>query len=335
MKAITNHRYGPPHEVMTLEDVAEPVAGPGDVVVRAMASSVNPADWHIVRGEPRVARLQMGLRRPKEAVLGCDVAGVVEAVGPDVTGFAMGDEVFGSPFMRGFGAFAELVAVPADCLVAKPAGVSFEQAASVPLAGLTALKALRDNGQVGAGAGAGQRVLLIGASGGVGTFAVQIAKALGAEVTGVCSGRNVDLVRSLGADHVIDYTRDDLTAGAGDERYDVVLAISGDRSPGELRRLLTPEGRLVLISGDSNGKLVGAMGRLVKAGLLSPFVSQALVICQVKVVADDLRELSRLIEAGQVRPVIEDTRPLVEVPEALRYLESSRARGKVVITHTA
>src|SRR5919108_3723350 len=221
VKAIVCEEYGPPDRVLRLTDVDDPVAGDGQVLVRVRATSVNPADWHFVRGEPYLARLSMGLRKPKYPIMGCDLAGTVEAVGPGVTALKPGDEVYGSPFMEGFGGFAELAAVPEDVLVPKPPGPTFEQAAAVPMAGLTALQGVRDQGRVEAG----QRVLIIGAAGGVGTFAVQIAKALGAEVTGVCSTGKVDLVRSLGADRVVDYTTDDLDAETA-EPYDVVFQVS-------------------------------------------------------------------------------------------------------------
>ncbi|HKY64903.1 MAG TPA: NAD(P)-dependent alcohol dehydrogenase [Acidimicrobiales bacterium] len=325
MQAIVSRTYGPPDQVLQVEDVDTPVAGDHDVVVRTRATSVNPADWHLVRGEPRIARPQLGLRAPKHHVLGCDVSGEVHAVGAAVTTFRPGDEVFGSPFMRGFGAFAEYVRVPVDCLSAKPAGLGHEQAAAVPLAALTALQGLRDHGRLTAG----QRVLIIGASGGVGTFAVQIARSLGAEVTGVCSARNVDLVRSLGADHVVDYTSEDVTRSAA--RYDLVLQVAGAHAASALRRVLTPRGVLVMISGDAEGRWVGPVGRMVAARLTSPFVGQTLTGFTVTVNADDLEAVGRQIEAGGVTPVIDRTYAFGEVAEALLHLETGRARGKVVI----
>jgi NADPH:quinone reductase-like Zn-dependent oxidoreductase len=326
MQAIVARRYGPPDEVLELDDIDMPVVGDDDVLVRTRAASVNPADWHLIRGEPRIARLQFGLRRPKVAVLGCDVAGEIEAVGRNVTTLRPGDDVFASSFMHGFGAFAEYVRVPAHLVAAKPAGLPFEQAAAVPLAALTALQGLRDHGQVETG----RRVLIVGASGGVGTFAVQIARSLGAEVTGVCSTRNVELVSSLGAERVIDYTREDVTAGGA--RYDVVLQVAGTTSPGEWRRVLTPEGRLVQISGDSPGRWIGAMGRMISGRALSPFVSQSVSIVNVASDREDLEHLAKLVETGSVTPVIDRAHPLREVPEALTYLEAGHARGKVVIT---
>jgi NADPH:quinone reductase-like Zn-dependent oxidoreductase len=251
----------------------------------------------------------------------------VEAVGKNVTTLQPGDDVFGSPFMHGFGAFAESVSVSEDFLAPKPANLSFEQAAAVPLAASTALQGLRDHG----GIEPGHKVLIIGASGGVGTFAVQIAKkSFGAEVTGVCSTRNVELVRSLGADHVIDYTQEDFTRSG--QNYDLIFQLAGNRSPSECRRALTPEGTLVQISGDSDGHWIGPVDRIIKALLLSPFVSQKMASFTVTPNKEDLRFLKQLIEAGKLTPVIDRTYPLSETPEAIRYLENGRARGKVVIT---
>jgi NADPH:quinone reductase-like Zn-dependent oxidoreductase len=322
MKAVVYDGYGAPSEVMALEDVEVPTAGDGHVLVRVEATSVNPADWHLVRGEPRIARLQIGVRRPKERVLGGDV----EAVGGGVTGRAVGDEVVGCPFDNGYGGFAEYASVPADLVVPKPAGVSFAEAATVPLAGLTALQGLRDHGRVAAG----QHVMIIGASGGVGTLAVQIAKSLGAEVTGVCSTRNLDLVRSLGADHVVDYTAEPVTDRP--ERYDVVLQVSGQASPRACCRVLTKEGTLVQISGDSEGRWVGPVWRLIAGKLVSPFVPQRIATFTAKPVRADLEHLFALVEAGQLRPVIDRTYPLAEVPQALEYLELGHTPGKVAIT---
>ena len=326
MKAIVCDRYGAPNEVLSLADMERPVIGDDDVLVRTSAMSVNPADWHLVRGTPYIARLQLGLRKPRWRVPGCDVAGRVEAVGSNVTTLRVGDEVFGSPFMRGFGAFAELVSVPQDVLGQKPANLSFEQAAVVPLAAITALQGLR----VGGGLAAGRRVMVIGASGGVGTFAVQIATGLGAEVTGVCSTSNVDLVGSLGAAHVIDYTQRDVTEGGAS--YDLVLQVAGTHSPSECRRLLSTDGTLVQVSGDSDGHRIGAVTRLARARFLSPFVSQTLTSLSVKPAKDDLRMLKTLLEAGGITPVIDRTYQLSDVPDALGYLEQGHARGKVAVT---
>jgi NADPH:quinone reductase-like Zn-dependent oxidoreductase len=302
------------------------VAGDDGVVVRVHAASVNAAEWHAIRGVPYLARLSLGLRRPANQIMGCDVAGRVEAVGKDITAFQPGDEVFGSPFMRGFGGFAEYVRVPADCLAHKPAGVSFEQAAAVPLAALTALQALRDRGRIAAG----QRVLLAGASGGVGTFAVQLAKYFDAEVTGTCSTRNVDMVRALGADHVIDYTRDDPMQSG--QRYDLVLQIAGSVSPWRWRRVLDRRGTLVQISGDASGHWIGPIGQLAAVRLLSPFVSQTMTTFTVKPNSADLQLLATLLESGRIEPVIDRTYPLPDVGEAIRHMEDNHTRGKIVIT---
>ena len=325
MKAMVNMKYGPP-DVLELTEVERPTPKDDEILLKVHAASVNPADWHLLRGDPYIARLQLGLRYPKTRVLGCDVAGRVEAVGKNVTTLQPGDEVYGSPFMHGFGAFAESVCVPEDLLAPKPATLSFEQAAAVPLAASTALQGLRDNGRIEPG----HRVLIIGASGGVGTFAVQIAKYFGAEVTGVCSTRNVELVRSLGADHVVDYTHEDFTDGG--QKYDLVFQLAGTRSPSDCRRALTSKGTLVQISGDSDGRWIGPVDRIVKALVLSPFVSQKMASFTVEPNRDDLRFLTQLIEAGKLTPVIDRTYPLAEVPEAIRYLEEGHARGKVVIT---
>jgi NADPH:quinone reductase-like Zn-dependent oxidoreductase len=325
VKAVVQDRYGPPHELLELREVDEPVVRTDEVLVRVHATSVNPADWHLLRGEPRIARLQMGFRNPKETILGCDVAGKVEEVGRNVTTFRPGDEAFGSPFMRGFGGFAQRASIPEDVLAGKPANLSFAEAAAVPLAALTALQGLRDHGRIGRG----QKVMIIGASGGVGIFAVQIAKFLGAEVTAVCSSGKVDLVRSIGADHVVDYTCEDFADGR--ERYDLVFQLAGTRSPSDCRNALTPKGTLVLISGDSSGRWVGPVRRVVKALVLSPFVSQTMVSFTLKPNRQDLQFLRELIEAGHLSPVIDRTYSLAELPEAIRYLEEGHARGKVVV----
>jgi NADPH:quinone reductase-like Zn-dependent oxidoreductase len=324
MKAIVQDTYGSP-DVLELRDLDKPEIGDDEVLVHVHAASVNPADWHLLRGEPYVARLQLGLRKPKDRVLGCDVAGQVEAVGKDVTMLRPGDEVFGSPFMHGFGAFAERVCVSEDLLAPKPATLSFEQAAAVPLAASTALQGLRDHGRIEPG----HKVLIIGASGGVGTFAVQLAKSFGAEVSGVCSTRNVDMVRSLGADHVIDYTKADFARSG--QKYDLIFQLAGTRSPSECRRALTSKGTLVLSSGESDGRWIGPVDRIVKALVLSPFVSQRMASFTVKPNKADLQFLRQLIEAGKLTPVIDRTYPLSETPEAIRYLENGHARGKVVI----
>jgi NADPH:quinone reductase-like Zn-dependent oxidoreductase len=325
MKAVVSTKYGPP-DVLELREVGKPVPEDDEVLLKVHAASVNPADWHLLRGEPYIARLQLGLRKPKERVLGCDVAGQIEAVGENVTLFRPGDEVFGSPFMHGFGAFAEYVCVPEDLLAPKPANLSFGQAAAVPLAASTALQGLRNHGRIAPG----QKVLIVGASGGVGTFAVQIAKSFGTEVSGVCSTRNVETVRSLGADHVIDYTKADFARSG--RRYDLIFQLAGTRSPSECRRALVPKGSLVQISGDSDGHWIGPVNRIIKALVLSPFVSQKMASFTVKPNKEDLRFLKQLIEAGKLTPVIDKSYALAEVPEAIRYLENGHARGKVVIT---
>lgn len=325
MKAIVQDRYGPT-EGLDLRDVDTPVVGDMEVLVRVHASSVNPYDWHLMTGLPYLARLLgrsmgFGFRRPLITTRGFDVAGVVEAVGNEVERLQPGDEVFG---WRD-GAFAQYVSASEDNFVRKPVGSSFEQVAAVPMAGLTALQAVRDQGQVQAG----QKVLINGASGGVGTFAVQIAKAFGAEVTGVCSTRNVDVVRSIGADHVIDYTKEDFTKVR--QRFDVVIDSAASRSVSDCRRVLTPTGTYVHL-GDSGGRWIGGFTHSLKTLLVSPFVSQKMRTFTVSPKQDDLVVLGELIDSGEVTPVIERTYPLIETPQALRYIEEGHARGKVVIT---
>ncbi|MEU4449636.1 NAD(P)-dependent alcohol dehydrogenase [Actinosynnema sp. NPDC050801] len=330
MKAIVQDRYGS-SELLRLEEVDKPTPADNEVLVRVHAASVNAADWHIMRGDPRAARLVMpaafGWSGPKRRVRGRDFAGRVEAVGRGVTRFGAGDEVFGD---LGFadGAFAEYACPPEDLVERKPAGLTFEQAAAMPVAGNTALVGVRDLAR----ARPGQRMLVNGASGGVGTFAVQIAKSFGAEVTAVCSTRNVDLLRSIGADHVVDYTKEDF-AGQG-HRYDVVFDLVANRSLADLRRALTPEGTLVLSGGgvSDGGSLVGPMGLSVKAGLLSRFVRQRLVQLTTTTSRENLATLAGLAESGALVPVIDRTYPLAEAPQAIRYLELEHARAKVVIT---
>jgi len=333
VKAVVYDTYGSP-DVLVLMEIDEPVVGDDQVLVRVRATSVNPADWHFMRGLPYLVRLINGLRKPSKAtVLGSDIAGQVEAVGENVTRFRPGDEVFGRtraahrPDRRdvvGAGGCAEYACVSEDVLAPKPANLTFEQAAAVPLAALTALQALRDTGKVQPG----QRVLINGASGGVGTFAVQIAKLLGAHVTGVCGTSNMEMVRSIGADQVIDYSQEDFTKSG--HRYDLILDI-GDRSLSSLRRALTPKGALVTIGG-SAGRWINGLGRQNKLRLLSPFVSQRLQPFLTKWSQQDLHVLRELIEAGKVTPVIDRTYRLSEAPEAMRYLEGGHARGKIVIT---
>jgi len=319
MKAIVQDTYGSP-DVHELRKNNRPLVGNGEVLVRVRSASVNPLDWHAMRGKPFVVRLAgYGLRKPKNPVLGVDVAGLVEAIGPNVTKLRPGDEVFG--WCQG--ALAGYARAPEDHFVAKPANLTFEQAAAVPVAATTALQGLRDIGLLQSG----QTVLVIGASGGVGTFAVQIAKALGAEVTGVCSTRNAEMVRSLGADHVIDYSREDFIGGG--QRYDLIFQLAGTRSPSHCRSVLTPKGTLVLCSGD--GRASG-IDRILGAMVSSPFVSQRLVTWVATLNPADLLTLVGLIEAGKVTPVIDRTYPLAETAAAIRYLEEGHSRGKVVIT---
>jgi NADPH:quinone reductase-like Zn-dependent oxidoreductase len=323
MKAIVQDRYGPP-DVLELKDVAKPAPADNEVLVRVHAAAVNALDWHYMRGDPYVARLSMGLRTPKVRIRGRDFAGQVEAVGRDVGRLRAGDEVYG----EADGAFAEYVSAPDGGVDPKPANLTFEQAAAVPVAGNTALMGLRDIARVHPG----QRVLINGASGGVGTFAVQIAKSLGAEVTGVCSARNTDLVRSIGADHVVDYTSEDFTRNG--QRYDVVFDLVGNRSLTDCRRALTAEGTLVLSGGgvSEGGSLIGPMALFIKGQLLSRFVGHRLLSFTEQPSSENLAALRELIESGAVTPVVERTYPLSDVPEAIRYLEVEHARAKVVIT---
>jgi NADPH:quinone reductase-like Zn-dependent oxidoreductase len=324
MKAIVQDVYGGP-DVLELRDVPVPVPAEDEVLVRVRASSVNAADWHLMRGKPYFMRLVgFGIRTPTVQVRGMDVAGVVEAVGSKVTTLRSGDEVYGQGDMKK-GTFAELAAVKESSLSPKPASLSFEEAGAVPLAALTALQGVRDSG----GVKPGHRVLINGASGGVGTFAVQIAKALGAEVTAVCSTRNVELVRSLGADHVVDYTRDDFTRAG--ERYDVVFDLVANRSLSALRRALAPRGTLVL-SGGGGGRFLGPMPLILRSVLVNLVAGQRLASLSESVNAADLAYLADLIEKGDVRPVIDRSYPLAEAAAAIRHLEDEHARGKIVIT---
>jgi NADPH:quinone reductase-like Zn-dependent oxidoreductase len=324
MKAIVYCDYGLSN--LRLEDVEKPVPNDDQVLVRVRAASVNPYDWHFIEGTPYIVRLMgVGLRKPKDIRVGVDFAGSVEAVGKNVTQFKPGDEVFGG---RG-GAFAEYVCPRADRAIAlKPANITFEQAASVNIAGITALQALRDKGNVQPG----QKVLINGASGGVGTFAVQIAKTFGAEVTGVCSTRNVDLVRSLGADHVIDYTKEDFAKG--ERRYDVILDNVPNHSLSECRRILNPNGKYVMIGGGgpNDSRWIGPFGRVINTMVVSPFVSQKMGMMMADANQKDLTILADLMQSAKVKPVIDRTYKLSEVPVAIRYLEQGHARGKVIIT---
>jgi len=324
MKAVVRRCYGPP-DVLAVEDVAMPVPADDQLLVKVRAASVNPADWHFVRGEPYIIRLGYGFGAPEDPRIGIDFAGTVVSVGKGVTKFRPGDEVFGGRT----GALAEyLVILEGGNLARKPANVSFEQAAGVNVAGLTALQTLRDRAAVQPG----QKVLINGASGGVGTFAVQIAQVLGAEVTGVSSGRNVELVRALGADHVIDYTREDFTRGA--TRFDVIMDNVVNRGILEMRRVLAPNGKLILIGGggiDAN-PWYGAFKAPIKALFVSWFVDQDMAMFISHHSGEDLATLAGWMEAGKVTPVIDRTFPFAEAAAAMRYLETGRARGKVIVT---
>jgi NADPH:quinone reductase-like Zn-dependent oxidoreductase len=321
MQAVTYAAYGSP-DVLKLQAVPKPAPQAGEVLIKVHAAGVNAADWHLMRGEPFLVRFSYGLRKPKHPILGYDVAGVVEAVGEGVTQWKPGDAVFGDISASGGGGFAEYVCAPASVLAPKPANLSFEQAAAVPLAAVTALQGLRDLGKLKAG----QKVLIVGASGGVGTFAVQLAKLLGAEVTAVCSTRHVQLVRSLGADHVIDYTREDFARNG--QQYDLILAVNGNRSISDYQRSLRPQGIYVAIG--------GSMTQLFQAMLLGPLLSmrsgKKMGNLMAKANPKDLLLLKEWLEAGKIAPVIDRCYPLSEVPNALRYMEEGHAQGKVVIS---
>ncbi|MGA2902860.1 MAG: NAD(P)-dependent alcohol dehydrogenase [Candidatus Korobacteraceae bacterium] len=321
MKAIVYYNYGPP-DVLKYEEIEKPTAGDDEVLVRVRAASVNPLDWHFMRGTPYFLRIMTGLRRPKVTRLGVDVAGQVEVVGRNVTQFKPGDDVLGT--CRG--AFAEYACTSESALVMKPDNVTFEQAASVPIAAFTALQGLRDKGQIQPG----QKVLINGAAGGVGTFAVQIAKSLGADVTAVCSTRNGDMVRSIGADRVIDYTQKDFTKSG--QLYDLIFDCVGNHSLLACRRVLNPKGIYIAVGGPSGRWMIGPLAGMITAPVLSRFVSQNFVTFIAKPSKEDLTILCDLIEAGKVTPVIDQCYRLSEVPEAIRYLEEGHARGKVVIT---
>ncbi|MCX4694688.1 NAD(P)-dependent alcohol dehydrogenase [Streptomyces sp. NBC_01408] len=321
MRAVVNDVYGPP-DVMRTEEVERPVPGEGEVLVRVHAAAVDQGVWHLLEGRPYAIRAAgFGLRAPKDRVRGLDLAGRVEAVGPGVVRFRPGDEVYG----EGNGSFAEYACAKEGRLALKPRNLDFEAAAAVPVSACTALKALGGAG----GVTAGQSVLVIGASGGVGSYAVQLAKAFGARVTGVCGTAKTDLVRSLGADEVIDYTREDPVDGS--RRHDLVLDIAGNRPLRALRRALTPRGTLVIVGGEGGGRWIGGNDRQLRAMLLSPFVGQRLRALASVVRHDDLKVLAELIEAGSMTPAIDRTYPLDEVPDAIRYLRGGHVRGKLVI----
>jgi NADPH:quinone reductase-like Zn-dependent oxidoreductase len=321
MQAIRYRCYGS-SEVLELAAVARPTPADDEVLVKVHAASVNPLDWHYMRGKPYIMRLSSGIGRPADPRFGVDFAGTVEAVGNNVQRFKPGDEVFGGKS----GAFSEYVTVREDrALVLKPANISFEEAAAVPVAAITALQAVRDKGQVKPG----QKVLVNGASGGVGTFAVQIAKSYGAEVTGVSSTRNVELVRSIGADHVIDYKQQDFTRGA--QRYDVIIDNVGNHPLLAYRRVLEPDGIVVMVGGPSDDPWIGPLARPLRAAVLSPFVSQRFAMLMAELNPQDMGVLRDLLAAGKLKPVIDRRYTLTEVPAAIAYLEEGRARGKVVI----
>jgi 2-desacetyl-2-hydroxyethyl bacteriochlorophyllide A dehydrogenase len=322
MKAVTQYEYGAPQDVLELREIEKPTIGDDDVLVRVQAAGIHIGDWLVLTGLPYLIRLMgYGLRKPKAAVPGTELAGFVEAVGKNVKQFQPGDEVFGF----GTGGFAEFASVSQDALVIKPSNITFEQAAAVPISAFTALQAIRDHGKVQPG----QKVLVVGASGGVGTYAVQIAKAFGAEVTGVCSARNIDMVRSIGADHVIDYTQESITQSG--QRYDVILDTAGNRSLSELRGALSTEGTLVIVGGSGGRWLMGS-GRSLKAVVVSPFVSQDLRSFISSTNNDDLVALKGLIEDGKVTPVVDRTFPLEATAEALSYVGQRHTQGKTVVT---
>jgi NADPH:quinone reductase-like Zn-dependent oxidoreductase len=321
MHAIVQDKYGS-FSALELRHIDKPTIADDDVFIRVQAASVHIGDWYCMTGLPYILRVVgLGFRKPKAYVRGMDVAGTVEAVGENVTQFQAGDAVFGTCD----GAFAEYASARADTLALKPANLTFEQAAAVPTSALAALQALRDVG----GIQVGQKVLIVGASGGVGMFAVQIAKSFGAEVTGVCSTTKVDMVRSLGADHVVDYTQGDFTRSG--QRYDLILDMGGSRSLSDLRRVLRPAGTLVLVSADGGNRLLGGMGRWIQALVMSPFVSHTLRPLSSTPNEADLQLLKEIIEAGKVTPVVDRTYPLSQVADAIRYVSEGRTRGKIVI----
>ncbi|MFY1678775.1 MULTISPECIES: NAD(P)-dependent alcohol dehydrogenase [unclassified Streptomyces] len=325
MRGVRFQTYGPP-EVLEIEDLDMPAVGDDDVLVRVRAASVNPLDWHTMRGTPYVGRAQGGLTRPKAGRIGADLAGRVEAVGKNVTTLQVGDEVFGCQGLDRLGTFAEYVAIRHDAgVLTKPVDLTFTQAAAVPVAALTAHLALHRHGRVREG----QSVLVNGAAGGVGTFAVQIARAAGADVTGVCGTANVEMVRSLGAQRVVDYTREDFTTGT--RRYDVIVDNVGNRPLSAHRRVLAPRGTLVLVSGEG-GRVFGPLGRMARALVLSRFTRQRLVFFITSPAKEDLEKVRELLESGKVAPVVDRTYPLAEISEAVGHLETGHARGKVVVT---
>jgi len=313
MRAVTYRKYGAPADVLGPEDVPVPVPADDQLLVRVRAASINPLDWHFVTGRPLMVRAEAGLFKPKRNITGVDAAGIVEAIGKNVQHFSPGDEVFGTSN----GALAEFACIPESKAAPKPGNLTFEQAAAVPIAALTALQALRDKGEITSGA----KVLINSASGGVGTFAVQIAKHFGAEVTGVCSTRNVDIVRSIGADHVTDYTKDDFTRSG--QRYDLVLDSVGNHSVNAYRRIVTKYGTRVIVG--------GPVTRMLGAKMLSPLLRQKTSLLLAKVTSEDLVFLGDLLETGQISPVIDKTYALGDGPEAVRYQAEGHAQGKVIV----
>jgi NADPH:quinone reductase-like Zn-dependent oxidoreductase len=321
MKAIVYRCYGPP-EVLKLEEIAKPAPADDRVLVKVHAASVNPLDWHYMQGKPYVMRAAAGFGKPNSILMGADFAGTVESVGKNVTRFKPGDEVFGDRD----GAFGEYLSVRENGAIAsKPTNMTMQQAAAVPVAGLTALQALRDKGKVRSG----QKVLINGASGGVGTFAVQIAKTYGADVTGVCSTRNVEMVKSIGADHVVDYTKEDFTQGS--TRYDLIIDNVGNHPLSEYRRVLTPNGALVMVGGSSDNAWLGPLTASIKAYVLSPFVSQKMIFMLAQANKEDLDVLRDLMQSGKLTPVIDRSYKLAETAQAIGYLEQGHAKGKVII----
>lgn len=321
MRAVVQNSYGPA-DVLYSDRLAVPTPGPKALLIQVRAAGVDRGVWHIMAGTPYLGRLAFGIRRPRNRVPGMDLAGTVVSVGSEVTRFSVGDEVYGS----GRGSFAEFAVASEERLALKPSNLSFEQAASVPVSAVTALQGLRDSGRIKQG----HRVLITGASGGVGSYAVQLAKAYGAEVTGVCSAGKLELVRSLGADHVIDYAAEDFAGGA--QSYDLILDVAGNPSIARLRRALSPEGTAVITGGEGGGRLTGGIGRQLGALVMSRFLRQRLTMFLGMVRATDLEQLTKLIEAGTVSPALDRSFTLDEAADAIRYLESGKVRGKIVLT---
>jgi NADPH:quinone reductase-like Zn-dependent oxidoreductase len=322
MKAFVHRKYGSP-ETLKLEEVEKPSPKDNEVLIKVKASSVNPLDWHVLRGSPYFIRFQLGLFRPKNKSIGADMAGIVEAVGSAVTGFKPGDEVFSDIHPNGSGGFGEYVSVPEEVLVLKPSNISFEEAAAIPIAGLTALQGLRDHGKIEAG----KKVLINGASGGVGTYAVQIAKSYGAEVTAVCSTRNQEQAKSIGADHLIDYSKEDFTQNG--QQYDLIFEGVGNKSVKELKRALSPNGIVVMVGFSGMGKMFKFMMQAPRVGKKS---NQKMATMLAEMNQPDMSKLGELLESGTITSIIDKKYPLEELPEAIAYVEEGHARGKVVIS---